>query len=152
MGAPRRSRRGERPRRRLARSLRLGLRRSLRLGRLLGARRALLALVALSARALTAGSGDLTASLDTSSKAFTYKVTYKGLSGPATAAHFHGPAAPGANAPPVVMVANPASPISGSATLTDPQVADLKAGKWYFNVHTAANGGGEIRGQVTAAK
>src|SRR5579871_3149268 len=83
----------------------------------------------------SAGSGDLTASLDTSSKAFTYKVTYKGLSGPATAAHFHGPAAPGANAPPVVMVANPASPISGSATLTDPQVADLKAGKWYFNVH-----------------
>ena len=26
--------------------------------------------------------------------------------------------------------------------------ADLAAGKWYFNIHTAANKGGEIRGQV----
>jgi hypothetical protein len=33
--------------------------------------------------------------------------------------------------------------------LTDAQAADLMAGRWYVNVHTAANGGGEIRGQVT---
>jgi hypothetical protein len=42
-----------------------------------------------------------------------------------------------------------ASPIKGTATLTDAQAADLAAGKWYFNVHTEANKGGEIRGQVT---
>src|SRR6266851_816002 len=41
-----------------------------------------------------------------------------------------------------------ASPIKGSATLTDAQAADLTAGRWYFNIHTAANKGGEIRGQV----
>ena len=41
-----------------------------------------------------------------------------------------------------------ASPIKGTATLTDAQAADLAAGKWYFNVHTEANKGGEIRGQV----
>ena len=41
-----------------------------------------------------------------------------------------------------------ASPLKGEATLTDAQAADLAAGKWYFNVHTAANKGGEIRGQV----
>jgi len=41
-----------------------------------------------------------------------------------------------------------ASPIKGDATLTDAQAADLAAGKWYFNVHTAAHGGGEIRGQL----
>ncbi|MEA2847637.1 MAG: hypothetical protein QOG78_2918, partial [Rhodospirillaceae bacterium] len=41
-----------------------------------------------------------------------------------------------------------ASPLKGDATLTDAQAADLAAGKWYFNVHTAANKGGEIRGQV----
>ena len=41
-----------------------------------------------------------------------------------------------------------ATPIKGTATLTDAQAADLQAGKWYFNVHTAANKGGEIRGQV----
>src|SRR5712672_3035777 len=42
-----------------------------------------------------------------------------------------------------------ASPIKGTATLTDAQAAELAAGKWYFNVHTEANKGGEIRGQVT---
>jgi hypothetical protein len=100
----------------------------------------------------TAGSGDLTASLDTTAKSLSYNVTYAGLTGPATMAHFHGPARPGKNAPPVVVVANPASPISGTAPLTDTQIAQLKAGDWYFNVHTAANPGGEIRGQVKSAK
>ncbi|OIQ70334.1 CHRD domain protein [mine drainage metagenome] len=41
------------------------------------------------------------------------------------------------------------SPAEGSATLTDAQAADLMAGKYYINVHTAANPTGEIRGQVT---
>jgi hypothetical protein len=44
---------------------------------------------------------------------------------------------------------NLTSPIKGDATLTDAQAADLADGKWYFNVHTAAHGPGEIRGQVT---
>jgi hypothetical protein len=42
--------------------------------------------------------------------------------------------------------------MNGSATLTDAQAADLMAGKWYVNVHTAENKGGEIRGQVLKAK
>jgi hypothetical protein len=41
------------------------------------------------------------------------------------------------------------SPAEGSATLTDAQASDLLAGKLYVNIHTAANPGGEIRGQVT---
>jgi CHRD domain len=96
------------------------------------------------------GSGTVTATYDTASKKFTYTATYSGLTGPATAAHFHGPAAAGANAPPVVPVAATAlaSPIKGDATLTDAQAADLAAGKWYFNIHTAAHAGGEIRGQL----
>ena len=97
----------------------------------------------------TDGKGTATASLDTATKMLTYQVDYSGLSGPATAAHFHGPAEPGANAGVVMPFAAPASPIKGTATLTDAQMADLMAGKWYANVHTAANPGGEIRGQMT---
>ena len=95
----------------------------------------------------TAGKGELSAELETTEKTLAWRASYSGLTGPATAAHFHGPAAPGANAPPQVMITDPAH-IGGSALLNDKQVEDLLAGKWYFNVHTAANPGGEIRGQV----
>ena len=94
------------------------------------------------------GKGTGTFTYDPATKALTYNVTYEGLTGPAMAAHIHGPADPGANAPPVVPFPSAASPISGTATLTDAQAADLAAGKWYVNVHTAANRGGEIRGQI----
>ena len=98
----------------------------------------------------SAGTGTLDATYDTASKQLSYTVNYSGLTGPATAAHFHGPAEAGKNAGVVVPVqASVASPIKGSATLTDAQAADLEGGKWYFNVHTDANKGGEIRGQVT---
>jgi hypothetical protein len=95
------------------------------------------------------GSGVLAATLDTKTLKFSWTVTYKGLTGKATAAHFHGPAAVGAKAAPVVpIVGSLASPIKGSATLTKAQAADLEAGKWYFNVHTAKYPDGELRGQV----
>jgi len=97
----------------------------------------------------TAGKGMATATLDTTTKTLTWIVDYSGLSGPATAAHIHGPADPGANAGVVVpFTGDLASPIKGSAVLTDAQIAQLEAGKWYVNIHTAANKGGEIRGQL----
>jgi hypothetical protein len=96
------------------------------------------------------GTGTATATLD--GNTLNYTVEYSGLSGPATAAHFHGPAEPGANAGVVVPFANPASPIKGTATLNDQQKADLMAGKWYANVHTQQNPGGEIRGQMQRAQ
>ena len=95
------------------------------------------------------GTGTVEATLDTSTKKLDYTANWKDLSGPATAAHFHGPAAPGANAGVVVpWGTSPTSPHKGSATLTDQQEADLMAGKWYANVHTAEHKGGEIRGQM----
>jgi hypothetical protein len=95
------------------------------------------------------GSGMLDAAYDTTTKRFTYDITYKDLTGPATAAHFHGPAAADANAPPVIPITGAlTSPIKGEATLTEAQAADLAAGKWYFNVHTGEHKGGEIRGQI----
>ena len=99
----------------------------------------------------TTGKGAVTATLDTATKAFRYVVIYSGLTGQAMAAHFHGPASPGENAPPVITMKSLPSPIKGEATLTDAQIADLEAGKWYFNIHTAAHPSGEIRGQLAKA-
>jgi hypothetical protein len=94
------------------------------------------------------GTGTLKGTYDTTSKKLTWTVTYTGLTGPATAAHFHGPASVGKSAPVAVPSPNIKSPIEGSATLTDAQAKELTDGEMYFNVHTEANKGGEIRGQV----
>jgi CHRD domain len=96
------------------------------------------------------GHGVLDATYDTSSKALQWNATYADLSGPVSAAHFHGPAPVGQNADVQVPVDKSAlaSPMHGQATLTDDQASQLLAGKWYFNVHTAQNPAGEIRGQV----
>ena len=98
----------------------------------------------------SAGTGTAELDYDPASKKLTWTLTYTGLSGPATAAHFHGPAEADKNAGVAVAIPNAGtSPVQGSATLTDAQAADLAAGKYYINIHTAANPGGEIRGQVT---
>jgi hypothetical protein len=98
----------------------------------------------------SAGTGTLTATLNTETNEFTYHIEFSGLTGPVAAAHFHGPAAEGVNAKPQLPIKGTpiTSPIDGKATLTAEQAKDLVDGKWYFNLHTAANPGGEIRGQV----
>ncbi len=101
----------------------------------------------------SAGTGTATATLDTASGKLTWEVTYSGLTGPAMAAHIHGPAEAGKNAGVLVpLTGNLASPIKGSRVLTAAQAADLEAGKTYVNIHTAANKGGEIRGQLLPAQ
>jgi hypothetical protein len=95
------------------------------------------------------GTGSVTATFDTASKKLSWKGTVSGLSGPATAAHFHAGEA-GKNGGVAVPIAGAdKGSFEGSATLTDAQAEELMAGKWYVNVHTAANKGGEVRGQVT---
>ena len=97
--------------------------------------------------------GMITVTYDTSDHKATWQGTITGLTGPATAAHFHGPAEPGKNAG--VLVPAPGvtgGTFTGSATLTDAQAKSLMSGMTYFNIHTAANPNGEVRGQVTMAK
>jgi len=98
------------------------------------------------------GKGSAQLTFDTESKKLDWTVEYADLSGAPAAGHFHGPADKGANADVAVpFEGDLASPIKGSATLTDAQAADLLAGKYYINLHTAAHKGGEIRGQVEKA-
>jgi len=100
------------------------------------------------------GTADLT--YDPATRMLIWSVTSNRLSGPATMAHFHGPASEGKNAPPVIWLSEKGAPvpnpIKGSATLTPEQAQQFTAGEWYVNVHTQANPGGEIRGQVIPPK
>jgi len=98
----------------------------------------------------TAATGKATLTLDKATKMLSWEISYRGLRGDAKAAHFHGPAAAGANAGVEVPIPVGPSPMKGSATLTDAQMADFLGGKIYINIHTAAHGSGEIRGQVMA--
>jgi hypothetical protein len=96
------------------------------------------------------GTGRLHATFDTQTKVFSYTLTFDGLTGPATVSHIHGPATRAQSAGVVAPLGdkNPSSPITGTVTLTDEQVKFLQSSRLYVNVHTAANPGGEIRGQI----
>jgi hypothetical protein len=83
----------------------------------------------------------------------TVDLNWSGLLGPATAAHIHGPAAPGSNAPVLFAFSGVPAATSGvipeqSFSLTPIQVTQLLAGQFYMNVHTGVFPGGEIRGQL----
>jgi hypothetical protein len=90
------------------------------------------------------GSGSFEMKVDIKSNEFTWKLSHGGLTGPATAAHIHGPAAKGANAGVVI----PLQGMSGKGKLTQAQYGDLAAGLYYVNVHTPQYPNGEIRGQL----
>jgi len=118
-----------------------------------------LTFVSIAAQAATiAFKADLKASAEVPPKSsagrgtneFKYHVEFSGLTGPVVAAHFHGPAAPGSNAGPQIPITTSpiTSPIDGKANLTPEQAKDLVGGNWYFNLHTSANPGGEVRGQL----
>jgi hypothetical protein len=104
----------------------------------------------------TAATGTADFTYDPTTRVITWDVSYHDLSGPATMVHFHGPAAEGKNAPPVIWLVEKGAavpnPIKGQATLTPEQAQQLTAGDWYINIHTQANPNGEIRGQVTPSK
>ena len=87
-----------------------------------------------------------------------YHINYSGLSGRPTGAHIHGPASSSEPAGVIVPLegldTNTFGTLSGSidlTTLTSNQVAAIRSGRSYANIHTEANGNGEIRGQIAPA-
>jgi len=97
------------------------------------------------------GKGTIEATWKPSTMTLSYRGTFSGLTGAPTAAHFHGPAMSNENAGvalPVTVGTPQLGTIQGQAVLTQQQAADLAGGRWYFNIHTAAHPGGEIRGQM----
>ena len=104
---------------------------------------------------ITNANGIFLGTFNSDSKTLTITGEYQNLSGPATMAHIHGPADTASIAPIVFTLSfaggtpDTNGTLSGSFTLTDAQLADLDAGKYYVNIHTAANPNGEIRGQIT---
>jgi hypothetical protein len=95
-------------------------------------------------------SGKAVATYDPATRTLSWTITYSGFSTRPTAMHFHGPADSTRNAGIAVLIpGNLDSPINGSAVLTESQAADLLAGRWYLNIHTAAHPAGELRAQMT---
>jgi hypothetical protein len=85
--------------------------------------------------------------IDTVANTVTYRIVYSGFT--ETGAHIHGVADPGVNGG--VLHALPAGPIkAGVWNYAEAQEADLLGGRMYVNVHSAAFGGGEIRGQIVS--
>ena len=103
----------------------------------------------------TSGRGVCQVVLNAAQTQITTNCTYSGLSSSANAGHIHGNGAVGATAP-VLFNFGTVSGTSGTIspapfTVTAQQVADLRANKFYANIHTANNPNGEIRGQLHVA-
>jgi Cu/Zn superoxide dismutase len=98
----------------------------------------------------SAATGTAEVTVDTEAKTVSWVVTVEGLTGDATAAHIHGPAAMDENAGPAIDMSD--AIMEGSADITDEQIGELGDGKYYVNVHTEEYPDGEIRGQLTAAE
>jgi hypothetical protein len=104
----------------------------------------------------TPATGQAEVTFDPATRVVTWSLQYKDLSGAATMAHFHGPAAAGANGPVAVWLSKQGgavdNPIRGEATLSPAQAEQFEAGQWYVNIHSKDHPAGEIRGQVKPPK
>ena len=100
------------------------------------------------------GTGTLEGVVNMATRELRWNVKCGGLSGPVTGMHFHGPASEAQTAGVLVPIQGgcDAAGTTGTVVVDQGGLADLLAGKWYLNVHTAAFPNGEIRGQVAVTQ
>jgi hypothetical protein len=102
------------------------------------------------------GSGSFTGTYTPSTKSLNYTVTYAGLTGAPTGAHLHfGDAKhktdlPTVPFPTAILPTTTSGSFGGTVTLNAMQADSLMAKRMYANIHTSANGGGELRANLTA--
>lgn len=100
-----------------------------------------------AAKGAAGASGLFTATL--SGRTVSWRLTFSGLSGPATGGHVH-LGKRGTAGPVAIPLCGPcASGARGKTVVSSKVAAALLSGAAYANVHTAKNPGGEIRGQVS---
>jgi hypothetical protein len=81
---------------------------------------------------------------------FTWKLTFRHLTGFATAAHIH-TGKKGVAGSIIIELCDPCkSPAKGTAHVSKAVAKRIESGQTYVNVHTEKNPGGEIRGQIKA--
>jgi hypothetical protein len=99
---------------------------------------------------LSAARGTFTATVNQSDAgaSISWELSFSGLTGNANAAHIH-TGATGQAGPVVLALCGPCqSPLNGTGNLTEAALDAIETGTAYVNIHTAANGPGEIRGQL----
>jgi len=103
----------------------------------------------------TSGTATLSGTYNSSSNKLDYTINWTGLSGAATAIHFHAPASVGVNAGAITDLTISTNGISGQSkgtvTLTEEQESYLLNGQVYYNIHTLLYADGEVRGQVVTS-
>lgn len=104
-------------------------------------------------RVTTSAAGTIRGTYNKTTNILQYTINWNGLSSPPSAMHFHGPADPGIAAGVKVPITGFTAAATGSVSRTDTlktdsDEADFLQGRWYYNIHTPANPGGEIRGQI----
>lgn len=97
---------------------------------------------------LARGSASFT--YNTATKSVLYAVSYNGLSSPLTYSSVYASAEPGQMGPQVFPLIHELTgrSMSGSASITAAQLADMKAGKYHVILRTEKNREGELTGQI----
>ena len=96
------------------------------------------------------GSGTFTATV--SGNTIRFRLSYKGLTGAAAAAHIHAALAGKANPAPAVTLCGPCkNGQTGTVTASAAVMKKILGGATYVNIHTPRNGAGEIRGQIASS-